>query len=298
MSNGKQNPFCIFKLGSVAKKTKTDQNGGQSPIWDDQINLPVPPGATRLFVQIFSGQASKENLISEGHVDLNEVLRKGEHDGFFPLVLNGKKAGQIYLELTYYAGQVHTKHQQQQQQHQYPVPHIRQYTNQPPPLMNRSSQPRPYPTPHLQPNSHPAAIPMPPPQNQAVRYSSTLTNQSPVISSPYQQPPNRANVIPSSYQCPRPHANDYFPRPIYPQPRPQFQPQHHSAYATPQRLQHHHSFNGAPSQQLRPYSSRPPPFQQQQSFPPHPLPPQQPYPNRPYSRQQQHPSHPSGYPPY
>ncbi|ORZ06721.1 C2 domain-containing protein [Absidia repens] len=102
-ANGKQDPFCIFKLGSVAKKTKTDRNGGQNPIWDDQINLPVPPGATRLFIQIFSRQASQENLISEGHVDLNEVLRKGEHDGFFPLVLNGKKAGQIYLELTFYA---------------------------------------------------------------------------------------------------------------------------------------------------------------------------------------------------
>ncbi|ORZ12005.1 C2 domain-containing protein [Absidia repens] len=102
-ASGRQDPFCIFKLGSAAKKTKVDQNGGKNPIWDDQINLPVPPGITRLFVQVFNRQAAKENLISEGHVDLHEVLRKGEHDGFFPLVMNGTKAGQIYLELTFYA---------------------------------------------------------------------------------------------------------------------------------------------------------------------------------------------------
>ena len=37
---GKQDPFVTFRLGEVAKRSKTDYRGGQRPIWDDQVFKP------------------------------------------------------------------------------------------------------------------------------------------------------------------------------------------------------------------------------------------------------------------
>lgn len=38
---GKQDPFCVFRLGETAKRTKTDYRGGQQPLWDDQVTITV-----------------------------------------------------------------------------------------------------------------------------------------------------------------------------------------------------------------------------------------------------------------
>ncbi|KAI8384452.1 C2 domain-containing protein [Radiomyces spectabilis] len=105
---GKQDPLCVFRLGDVAMKTKTDVRGGQNPIWDDQVNLPVPVGATKLHMQLFDKNTNISNLIAEGYVDLSKVLREGEHDDFFPLTFRGKRAGEIYLELTFYSAVSHS----------------------------------------------------------------------------------------------------------------------------------------------------------------------------------------------
>ncbi|KAI9310606.1 C2 domain-containing protein [Dichotomocladium elegans] len=100
---GKQDPFCIFRLGEVAKRTKTDYRGGQRPVWDDQVNLPVPANKTTMRVQVFDEDSSREELICEGEIDLTTVLREGEQDQWFPLKVRGKSAGEIYLELTFYS---------------------------------------------------------------------------------------------------------------------------------------------------------------------------------------------------
>lgn len=98
----------MFRLGDQAKKTKTDHRGGQHPLWDDQVgdvsrwrarpilvfesfmkidssfwqvNLVVPEGKTKMIVQLFDEDKRKEDLISEGEVDLTTVLKAGEQDG-------------------------------------------------------------------------------------------------------------------------------------------------------------------------------------------------------------------------
>ncbi|KAI8329759.1 C2 domain-containing protein [Chlamydoabsidia padenii] len=100
---GKQDPFCVFRLGEEAKKTKTDYRGGQHPVWDDQVNLMVPEGKVKMRVQLFDEDAKREDLISETDLDITTVIKEGEQDGWFPLSYKGRKAGEIYLELTFYA---------------------------------------------------------------------------------------------------------------------------------------------------------------------------------------------------
>ncbi|KAI9247831.1 C2 domain-containing protein [Sporodiniella umbellata] len=100
---GKQDPFVFFRLGENTRKTKTDFRGGQHPLWDDQVVLPVPPRYKSLIVQVFDEDSKREDLISEGEVDLTKVLEEGEIDDWFPLQYRGRPAGKIYLELTFYS---------------------------------------------------------------------------------------------------------------------------------------------------------------------------------------------------
>ncbi|KAI8064675.1 C2 domain-containing protein [Gongronella butleri] len=100
---GKQDPFCVFRLGEEAKRTKTDYRGGQHPIWDDQVNLTVYEGKTKMYVQLYDEDAKREDLISEGTVDLATVIKDGEQDDWFQLTYKNRKAGEIYLEITFYS---------------------------------------------------------------------------------------------------------------------------------------------------------------------------------------------------
>ncbi|KAI9289500.1 hypothetical protein BC943DRAFT_271828, partial [Umbelopsis sp. AD052] len=99
---GKQDPVARFTLGKHSQNTKTDFRGGQHPLWDDQVNLPVEPDHGKLKVRLYDGEAPKGLLISETQVDVSKVLTTGEDDGWFALNYKGKSSGEIYLELTFY----------------------------------------------------------------------------------------------------------------------------------------------------------------------------------------------------
>jgi hypothetical protein len=56
-----------------------------------------------LFVQIFNKDNNPANLMADGVIELNKVLREKEHDGFFSLSTRGRpSSAKIYLELTFY----------------------------------------------------------------------------------------------------------------------------------------------------------------------------------------------------
>lgn len=46
-----------------------------------QVNLIIPEGKTKMIVQLFDEDKRKEDLISEGEIDLTYVLKNGEQDG-------------------------------------------------------------------------------------------------------------------------------------------------------------------------------------------------------------------------
>ena len=86
-------------------------------------------GKTKMYVQLYDEDAKREDLISEGTVDLATVIKDGEQDGkntkkitkkretrsicsfsdpfpcldWFQLTYKNRKAGEIYLEITFYS---------------------------------------------------------------------------------------------------------------------------------------------------------------------------------------------------
>ncbi|KAF9311306.1 hypothetical protein BGZ91_006847, partial [Linnemannia elongata] len=83
---GKQDPFILFKLGNVSKRSSTDVRGGQRPRWkDDQLNIKMyesdAKDATSLYVTCLDEDHQKNDFIGNCVVNLAKVLEYGEHDG-------------------------------------------------------------------------------------------------------------------------------------------------------------------------------------------------------------------------
>ncbi|KAF9162850.1 hypothetical protein DFQ26_003198 [Actinomortierella ambigua] len=104
---GKQDPFVLFKLGNVSKRSSTDIRGGQRPRWkDDQINVLMyesdAKDAKSLYVTCLDEDPQKNDLIGDCVINLDKVLKDGEHDDWFQLSYKGREAGELQLQLTYY----------------------------------------------------------------------------------------------------------------------------------------------------------------------------------------------------
>ncbi|KAG2230147.1 hypothetical protein INT48_004017 [Thamnidium elegans] len=223
----KQDPFCLFRVGNVVKRTKVDHGGGLYPIWDDQVNIPVAAGIHQMHVQIFDKDTKPNNLMGEGVIDLTRVLREKEHDGYFPLQYKGRpNCGDIYLELTFYLAQHTAARPQQQVRYQYPAGHVPGGTYQ------QRTQHSPYPSQPPQPQqSHYS------PQPQQPQYTQQYTPQHrPVpqqhrpLPSPMQQRPPPIQIQQHRPHPPQQHRPMGQQRPMHPLP---VAPQQHSPYPQP-----------------------------------------------------------------
>ncbi|KAF7723674.1 hypothetical protein EC973_001765 [Apophysomyces ossiformis] len=218
--------YPTVRLGEVAKKTKTDVRGGQHPLWDDQVNMPVPSGKTKMRVQLFDEDSTREDLISEGEIDLTKVLAEGEQDDWFPLTYKGRKAGEIYLELTFYAARPPPKRQ--------PTRHVQ----------------------HARPLSGGYARP-PPPQPAATTSNPHRFSAPPSASEVSSAPSRYSNVGPAPYVPPRPPvqqehmATPHMPPPITPSPSSStgshgYPPMHHQRPPPQQQQQQQQQPSGYP----------------------------------------------------
>ncbi|KAJ7116429.1 hypothetical protein C8R44DRAFT_879800 [Mycena epipterygia] len=102
----KQDVFAQVGLNGETKRTKVDVKGGQHPMWDEEIRIPVMKETAEKFrkleVSCWAKEPKKEENIGQGSIDLSETLKTGEFDDWIPLEVNGVARGEIYLEITYY----------------------------------------------------------------------------------------------------------------------------------------------------------------------------------------------------
>ncbi|KAF9187401.1 hypothetical protein BGZ51_001307 [Haplosporangium sp. Z 767] len=165
---GKQDPFILFKLGNVSKRSTTDLRGGQRPRWkDDQITINVyesdAKDANLLYVTCLDEDHQKNELISDCVINLSKVLEQGEHDDWFPLLYKGREAGELMLQLTYYSHDpTHRTNKMNRTPHT-PVPHSGAPLRRPIyPNNGTARRPTPSPTPSPpQPSAAPATAQVP-----------------------------------------------------------------------------------------------------------------------------------------
>ncbi|ODQ64515.1 hypothetical protein NADFUDRAFT_52152 [Nadsonia fulvescens var. elongata DSM 6958] len=126
---GKQNPYCIGRIGFDAKRCPAEERGGQSPKWDHEVrytiidkspassssnlslvnrSTPSPPPATTFKLTVLDENEGKPELIGDCVVDLTEALLSHPDEGWdrwHELKYKGKYAGEVYIEMTFYSTQ-------------------------------------------------------------------------------------------------------------------------------------------------------------------------------------------------
>ncbi|KAK6336542.1 hypothetical protein TWF696_002091 [Orbilia brochopaga] len=105
-SIGKQDPYCVLRLGKHVKKTDPDKRGGQTPKWDAERRFPVHDSADyrNLKIVIFTDD-KKTELIGETVINLDKILDTaggGQSDGWHQCKCRGRYAGDIRVELTFW----------------------------------------------------------------------------------------------------------------------------------------------------------------------------------------------------
>ncbi|XP_058802850.1 toll-interacting protein-like [Phymastichus coffea] len=99
-------PYVRLRVGHTIYETHTDRKGGKNPHWNKVIQVFLPPGVNKIYVEIYDECSfTMDELIAWGHVDIPpQVIEKGTtYEDWY--LLSGKQGdnqeGSINLVLSY-----------------------------------------------------------------------------------------------------------------------------------------------------------------------------------------------------
>lgn len=82
-----QDPYAKLSLGGAEKRTPADPKGGQHPVWDHEVRIPISKDATTknrtLELSCWSEERTGDQLLGEGKLDIAKTLQTGEFDGAY-----------------------------------------------------------------------------------------------------------------------------------------------------------------------------------------------------------------------
>ncbi|KAJ9101297.1 hypothetical protein QFC19_005267 [Naganishia cerealis] len=106
----KQSPYVSLRLGTIAKKTSAHFRAGQTPEWTQEIRFELERDKKPILkVDVLDETKGEPTPIGSVEIDCavlfaEERCQDGKYifDQWHELMLNGKRAGMIYLEMTFY----------------------------------------------------------------------------------------------------------------------------------------------------------------------------------------------------
>lgn len=105
----KQNPYCILRVGTVIDRTEAVDRGGQTPEWDHESRFATTQNQNPILkVSILDENNKSPELIGEADLNFVGAIESSVEEGYdkwHPLTYNGKDAGEIYIEMTFYPSQ-------------------------------------------------------------------------------------------------------------------------------------------------------------------------------------------------
>lgn len=108
----KQCPYVTMRIGPTAKKTPSHFRAGQTPEWTHEIRFQLTRERKPIMkLDVLDETKNEPTPIGQVEIDCSIVFSNQEnkdvggkyiYDNWFDLTLNGKSAGKIYLEMTFY----------------------------------------------------------------------------------------------------------------------------------------------------------------------------------------------------
>lgn len=107
----KQSPYVTMRMGPVANKTPSHFRAGQTPEWTHEVRFQLTRERKPLMkLDVLDETKDEPTPIGAVEIDCSEVFNTPEHrvegkyiyDRWYELTFAGKRAGLIYLEMTFY----------------------------------------------------------------------------------------------------------------------------------------------------------------------------------------------------
>lgn len=107
----KQNPYVTLRIGTVARKTPSHFRAGQTPEWTHEVRFELSRDRKPIMiVDVLDETKNEPTPIGNVEIDCSKIFAnpanqdrgKYIYDNWFDLNMFGKRAGMIYLEMTFY----------------------------------------------------------------------------------------------------------------------------------------------------------------------------------------------------
>ncbi|KAK6460563.1 hypothetical protein DFJ63DRAFT_323616 [Scheffersomyces coipomensis] len=106
----KQSPYVTLRIGTLAKKTTAEFRAGQRPTWSQELRFDLTRDRRPIMkVDVLDDCKAEPTPIGNCEIDCSMIFsddklenNKYIHDDWYDLSQNGRRAGQIYLEMTFY----------------------------------------------------------------------------------------------------------------------------------------------------------------------------------------------------
>eukprot|EP00276_Gloeochaete_wittrockiana_P005123 CAMPEP_0184657288 /NCGR_PEP_ID=MMETSP0308-20130426/18399_1 /TAXON_ID=38269 /ORGANISM="Gloeochaete witrockiana, Strain SAG 46.84" /LENGTH=264 /DNA_ID=CAMNT_0027094953 /DNA_START=199 /DNA_END=996 /DNA_ORIENTATION=+ len=164
---GKMDPYVIIRIGGQKNRTKTKENAGRSPVFNESFKFDIIPSTNPVVsFEVMDSDVGKDDFVGGLECNFGEMATQGRTiDGWYGLKRkSGKPAGEIQIKLQFQplAASAPTSYPAAPYPSGYPAsaPPAPGYPAPPPPLAYSAPSAFPAPPP---PAYHPAGYPAGPP---------------------------------------------------------------------------------------------------------------------------------------
>jgi len=120
---GKMDPYLSFHIGHHHVKTQVCKEGGEHPVWSDEIIVDVPHQSS-ITVDLKDKDTLIDEKIGTFEVDLQELESKGQLKKWYPIFHKSVPRGEVLLEAVYHGGNIGAGRQDFEQEVTHPSKNI------------------------------------------------------------------------------------------------------------------------------------------------------------------------------
>ncbi|OIW12950.1 hypothetical protein TanjilG_15399 [Lupinus angustifolius] len=232
----RQDPYICLEYASTKFRSKTCEDGGTNPVFQEKFVFSLIEGLRELTVLVWTANTlSHDDLIGSGKIQLHKVISEGFDDSGWPLhTSSGRSAGEVKL-IMHYAN----ANQRKSESIGVPLASPLYATSYPPPPSAAAhSYPSPppaaahtYPSPYPTSRSYPDPTPSPYPQSHSYTsspYPTTHTHTHTHSHSPSYPATSYSHSAPyptsHSHSAPYPPPSSSYAAASSPYPRPPYPP--------------------------------------------------------------------------
>jgi len=94
----KMDPYCKIRYREQMVKSKTMDNGGKTPKWNQIFDFDIKYVGDDFFVECLDEDLTKSDLIGEAKIKCSAFIANGGIDEWYELQYKGKRAGLLHIK--------------------------------------------------------------------------------------------------------------------------------------------------------------------------------------------------------